>query len=78
MKSIAILAVLTVALARVPAGAQQAASPLDAPTVVRFAALALSCVQKEYPNRISHILNSPEDVRSPQDAHGRLTPIAPL
>ncbi len=53
MKFIVTLAVLTVVLATVPAPAQQAAATLDAPTAGRFAALALACVQKEYPNKIS-------------------------
>jgi Protein of unknown function (DUF2891) len=59
--------VLTVALATVPACANQAATTLDAPTAGRFAALALACVEKEYPNKIAHVLNSPEDVRPPHE-----------
>jgi hypothetical protein len=39
--------------------AQHAAARLDAPTAARFAALALACVQKEYRNKISHILIRP-------------------
>ncbi len=66
MKSIVSLAVLTVALATVPARAQQAAA-LDARAAGRFAAMALACVQKEYPNKITHILNSPADVRAPHE-----------
>jgi hypothetical protein len=63
--------VLTVALATAPAHAQQVSATLDAPTAGRFAALALACVQKEYPNKITHILNSPEDVKAPHE----LTPV---
>lgn len=33
----------------------------------RFAVLALSCIHRAYPNKISHVLNSDEDVRAPQD-----------
>lgn len=33
----------------------------------RFALMALSCVHREYPNKISHVLNSDEDVRAPRD-----------
>ncbi|HEX4824263.1 MAG TPA: DUF2891 domain-containing protein [Candidatus Polarisedimenticolaceae bacterium] len=33
----------------------------------RFAKLALACVQKEYPNKIAHVLNSPEDVKAPHE-----------
>jgi hypothetical protein len=68
-RSIVTLVASAVALAAGPARAQRAGQ-LDAPTAARFAALALACVQKEYPNKISHVLNSPEDVRTPQ----QLTP----
>lgn len=64
MKSFVTSALLTVALATAPAGAQQA---LDTPTAGRFADLALACVQKEYPNKITHILNSPADARQPHE-----------
>jgi len=40
---------------------------LSQETAGRFAALALSCVQKEYPNKIAHVLNSPEDVKAPHE-----------
>lgn len=43
------------------------APPLDAATAGRFAALALACVQKEYPNKVAHVLNSPADVKPPHD-----------
>lgn len=36
----------------------------------RFALLALSCVHREYPNKIAHVLSSDADVRSPR----QLTP----
>src|SRR5436190_102455 len=44
----------------------RSASP-DAPTAGRFAALALACVQQEYPNKISHVLNSVDDVKAPHE-----------
>ena len=31
----------------------------------RFARLALACVEKQYPNKISHVLNSEADVAAP-------------
>jgi len=65
MRSVVASAVLVV-LAASPARSQQAA-PLDAVTAGRFAALALACVHKEYPNKISHILNSPADVKAPHE-----------
>jgi len=66
MKSVVIATLLTVALARA-AVAQRAAAPLDAATAGRFAALALACVQQEYPNKISHVLNSAADVKAPHE-----------
>lgn len=37
----------------------------------RFARLALDCVQREYPNKIAHVLQSEEDARPPSE----LTPV---
>jgi hypothetical protein len=42
----------------------------DAHAAERFAKLALACVHKEYPNKISHVLNSDDDVAPPR----KLTP----
>ena len=42
----------------------------DAHTAERFAKLALACVHKEYPNKISHVLNNDADVAPPR----KLTP----
>src|SRR5438552_1118826 len=42
----------------------------DAHAAERFAKLALGCVRKEYPNKISHVLNSDADVAPPR----KLTP----
>lgn len=52
--------------------AQNSASPamFDAETAQRFANLALACVHKEYPNHISHTMNSDADVAPPR----KLTP----
>ena len=33
----------------------------------RFAILALDCVHREYPNKISHVLQSPADAKAPRD-----------
>jgi hypothetical protein len=66
MKSIRILA-LCATVVTAPLGAQQSSTMLDVNTAGRFAALALACVHKEYPNKISHVLNSPEDVRAPHE-----------
>jgi hypothetical protein len=42
----------------------------DVHAAERFARLALACVEKEYPNKISHVLNSDADVAPPR----KLTP----
>ncbi len=42
------------------------APELTAAVAGRFAALALACVENEYPNKIAHVLNSPEDVKGPR------------
>jgi len=47
-----------------------AAPKFDAAAADRFAQLALACVAKEYPNKISHVLNSDADVAPPR----KLTP----
>src|SRR5690348_18448686 len=45
-------------------------SEFDVHAAERFANLALACVHKEYPNKISHTMNSDADVAPPR----RLTP----
>ena len=50
--------------------AEETTPKFDAAAAERFAALALACVGKEYPNKISHVLNSDADVAPPR----KLTP----
>ncbi len=53
------------------AGAQDAGKTMfDVKAAERFANLALACVHKEYPNHISHTMNSDADVAPPR----KLTP----
>src|SRR6266699_7315844 len=52
------------------ATADPSAGGFDARAAERFAKLALACVHKEYPNKISHVLNSDADVAPPR----KLTP----
>jgi hypothetical protein len=52
------------------ATANPSSGGFDAKTAERFARLALACVHKEYPNKISHVLNSDADVAPPR----KLTP----
>jgi hypothetical protein len=54
----------------IAAAAETAAPAFDAKAAERFAKLALACVHKEYPNKISHVLNSDADVAPPR----KLTP----
>src|SRR5262249_23688006 len=35
----------------------------------KFATLALSHVQREYPNKLDHVINDARDVRSPRELH---------
>ncbi len=51
-------------------GAESSPPNFDAAAAERFAKLALACVDKEYPNKISHVLNSDADVAPPH----KLTP----
>lgn len=48
----------------------QTGSDFNVSTSERFAKLALTCVHKEYPNKISHVLNDDSDVAAPH----KLTP----
>jgi hypothetical protein len=63
------LAVLLV-MPSISGAATEAGSTFDLKTAERFAKLALACVGKEYPNKISHVLNSDTDVARPS----KLTP----
>src|SRR5215475_3636119 len=51
-----------------PAATQEGG--FDAEAAQRFARLALACVHKEYPNKLTHSLNSDADVAPPR----KLTP----
>lgn len=46
------------------------APSLPAAQAERFAAMALACVHREYPNKLAHVLAGPEDVAAPR----QLTP----
>jgi Protein of unknown function (DUF2891) len=80
MRRFASLVLLVLAATFVAVGAEEqdreGATPtpsdsgFDAKAVERFAKLALACVHKEYPNKISHVLNSEADVAPPH----KLTP----
>src|SRR5712692_9666517 len=61
---------ILILLPAICAAAQTAAPSFDVKVAERFARLALACVHKEYPNKISHVLNSDADVAPPR----KLTP----
>lgn len=51
------------------AQAQEAELVLTDTVADRFAAMALKCVRQEYPNKLDHVLNGPEEVKSPKALH---------
>lgn len=55
------------ALPLAAAPAQSSPPAVDAAAAGRFAELALSCVHKEYPNKIAHVLNGDADVKPPRE-----------
>src|SRR5215467_7246864 len=67
MKPIAVV-LLSILTVRTMVAQQRA--QFDAKSAERFANLALACIHKEYPNKISHSLNSDADVAPPR----KLTP----
>src|ERR1700739_731583 len=63
---------LALALSACAATQTRAAAAAPAPALAReaaarFAALALKCLHQEYPNHISHTLNSAADARPPHE-----------
>jgi hypothetical protein len=72
MIALHLLAGLGLAALALPLAAASApsAQDVDAAAAERLANLALACVHKEYPNKISHVLNGDADVRPPR----QLTP----
>jgi hypothetical protein len=62
----ALLAALACVTART-ASAQSAPPPLEASTAAQFAPLALKCLHQEYPNHVSHTLDSDADALPPRE-----------
>jgi hypothetical protein len=42
---------------------------LDQPAASRFAQLALKCIRQEYPNKLDHVMNGPQEVLPPRAMH---------
>ena len=62
-----LLVCMTLALGSAARAAEPAAlRSLEAEAAARFAALALKCLHQEYPNHISHTLNTDADARPPR------------
>src|SRR5579859_1895128 len=70
MNSRGILASVFLAASLANAQSAKTTTTVDPKTAERFANLALACVHKEYPNKISHNLSSDADVAPPR----KLTP----
>jgi hypothetical protein len=67
MRTVALVGALLVGLPGLAFSGPAPKSPtLDEATAVRLARLALDCVHREYPNKISHVLNSDADVKPPR------------
>lgn len=64
------LVILALIACAISARGETAPPEFDAKAAERFARLALACVHKEFPNKISHVLNSDADVAPPR----KLTP----
>jgi hypothetical protein len=58
---------VTIAVASASAAAAQTSPGFDAAAAERLANLALSCVHREYPNKIAHVLNGDADVKPPRE-----------
>ncbi|WP_376694500.1 DUF2891 domain-containing protein [Wenzhouxiangella sp. EGI_FJ10409] len=68
MRIAAFLPALLLAALMTPAGASNGTGDaLDAETAGRFAALALDCVDREYPNLVHHVMRGDDDVGPPRD-----------
>ncbi len=59
--------VSTLLVASSGAAAEVASAQVDAAVAGNLAGLALDCVEREYPNKIAHVLNGDEDVAPPRE-----------
>jgi hypothetical protein len=64
-------AIILIGLSVFTLPAEAATIHLDEAAGARFASLAIACLHKEYPNKISHVLGAESDVRPPR----LLTPV---
>ena len=66
-RQVATIGVLLVIMTTRSGLAATGAPTIDADIAGRFARLALDCVQREYPNKISHVLTGDADARPPRE-----------
>ena len=52
-----------------PLGAERQGPSLNMETASNFARIALDCVQREYPNKLSHVMNDSTEVKPPHEIH---------
>jgi hypothetical protein len=67
-----LLLFLLILMFALPATSQEPGrSPLqlDVDTAVKFSKLALRCIQKEFPNKLDHVMNDTSEVRRPRELH---------
>jgi hypothetical protein len=64
-----LIVIVSMTLPCVAAQISRTAPSLTESQASHFAALALKCIQKEYPNKPDHTINDAADVRSPRDMH---------
>lgn len=62
-------AAATLLLPRSALGAVNAEAALTLDMATRFAAVALSAIQTEYPNKLDHVMAGPADVQAPRAQH---------
>jgi len=67
MRAVSLLVLLSMPVAAPAADSAHAARALDPEAGARFAALALKCLHAEYPNHISHTMDSDADARPPRE-----------
>lgn len=60
---------LPLLLLLLPAATGLRAAPLDAQAAERFARLALACIDREFPNKPEHVLDSAADAKPPREFH---------
>lgn len=72
MRGFCTRALSILALVLIPAPATEGAETpragaMDVASAERFARLALGCVEREYPNKIAHVLEGPTDAKPPRE-----------